>query len=412
MPQRVRSLAQQGLHRGYWLPDVVALCVPGLRVSPASRGQLVATRAVGRARRPSVRPMEKLPTIYDVAAAAGVAPSTVSRAFSRPGRLRAETVERVQVAADAIGYRSAPARRMAVRTRTRMIGLLVPDITNPFYFEIIRGAETAASEAGFTLVLADTQESQRLEREALERALPVVDGMLLTSSRLPDSSIITAAKEKPLVVLNRAVAGVPSVVTDNGSGARRAVEHLAEQGHRSIAYIAGPEASWADGMRWAAARAAGEDLGVRVRQLGAFPPTVEGGIYAAQTLVGQPVTGVICYNDQLAIGLMRGLSRLRVKVPADISVVGFDNTLIADLVTPGLTTVAAPLATLGSTAVHNLLAYVDGAVNREPGPIVLPTRLVVRDSTARARRRRRAATTTDASSVAVVGADTGGLSSA
>lgn len=339
--------------------------------------------------------MGKLPTIYDVAKAAGVAPSTVSRAFSRPGRLRAETVERVHEAAEAIGYRSAPARLLAVRPRTRMIGLLVPDITNPFYFEIIRGAETAASDAGFTLVLADTQESQRLEREALERALPVVDGLLLTSSRLADSAIITAAKEKPLVVLNRSVAGVPSVITDNAAGARRAVEHLAEHGHRSVSYVAGPEASWVDGIRWAATRAAGEDLGVKVRQLGAYPPTVEGGVYAAQTLLGQAVTGVVCYNDQLAIGLMRGLSRLRVKVPSDISVVGFDNTLVAELVTPGLTTVAAPLASLGSTAVQSLLAHVDGAPNRAGGPLVLPTRLVVRGSTGRARRRRRATSSSD-----------------
>ncbi|WP_404380018.1 LacI family transcriptional regulator [Knoellia locipacati] len=334
--------------------------------------------------------MGKLPTIYDVAEAAGVAPSTVSRAFSRPGRLRAETVERVRVAAETIGYRSAPARRLQVRARTRMIGLLVPDMTNPFYFEIIRGAETAASEAGFTLVLADTQESQRLEREALERALPVVDGMLLTSSRMADSAITAAAGEKPLVVLNRAVAGVPSVTTDNAAGARRAVEHLAEQGHRSVAYVAGPRASWADRVRWAATGAAAEELGIHIRRLGEYPPTLEGGVYAAQTLVAEAATGVICYNDVLAIGVIRGLDRLHVKVPTDISVVGFDNTLIADLVTPGLTTVAAPLSTLGSTAVQNLLAHVDGAESPPGDPVVLPTRLVVRGSTGRARSGHRA----------------------
>ncbi|MFW5470835.1 LacI family DNA-binding transcriptional regulator [Knoellia sp. CPCC 206435] len=335
--------------------------------------------------------MGKPPTIYDVAEAAGVAPSTVSRAFSRPGRLRAETVARVQVAAVAIGYRSAPSRRSEIRVRPRMIGLLVPDITNPFYFEIIRGAETAASDAGFTLVLAHTQESQRLEREALDRTLPVVDGMLLTSSRLPDAAIVTASAEKPLVALNRLVTGVPSVVTDNAAGARRAMEHLAQHGHRSVAYVAGPEASWVDGVRWAATRAAGEDLGMEVRPLGAYPPTMEGGIYAAQTLLEQPVTGVVCYNDQLAIGLMRGLDRLHVHVPTDMSVVGFDNTLIADLVTPGLTTVTAPLATLGAAAVQSLLASLDGGADRTTGPVALPTRLVVRGSTGQARRRRRAA---------------------
>ncbi len=341
----------------------------------------MATTRAGGEGRPIVRGMPKSPTIYDVARAAGVAPSTVSRAFSRPGRLNATTVERVRAVAADLGYRASPVASMESRGRSRMIALIVPDITNPFYFEIIRGAESAASEQGYTLVLADTQESQRLEQEALGRAMPSVDGLLLTSTRMSDASIITAAKEKPLVVLNRSVAEVPSVVTDNTAGARRAVEHLWGFGHGAITYVAGPEASWADGMRWRSLREAGSDHGMRVRRLGPFAPTIEGGLYAAQVLADNPTSSVVCYNDQVAIGLIRGLRQLGVRVPDDVSVVGFDNTLIADLVTPGLTTVAAPLGALGATGVQSLLAYIGGAPNRSTGAVVLPSLLVVREST-------------------------------
>jgi LacI family transcriptional regulator len=331
--------------------------------------------------------MGKPTTIYDIAKAAGVAPSTVSRAFSRPGRLNAATVERVRAVARELGYRSAALVPQETRTRTRMIALIVPDITNPFYFEIIRGAETAASESGYTLVLADTQESQRLEQEALSRAMPVVDGLLLTTTRMSDSSIVTAAKERPLVVLNREVAGVPSVVSDNAGGGRRAVEHLGDLGHSGLTYVAGPPASWADGMRWRSVHDTAASRGLRVRQLGPFTPTVEGGAYAAQAFLDVPTTSVICYNDQLAIGLIRGLRQHGVKVPGEVSVVGFDNTMIAELVTPGLTTVATPLVAMGSAGVQRLLAQIGGSPNRATS-VVLPSRLVVRDSTGPRRRRR------------------------
>lgn len=120
---------------------------------------------------------------------------------------------------------------------------------------------------------------------------------------------------------------------------------------------------------------------MRVRRLGPFAPTIEGGMYAAQVLADHPTSSVVCYNDQVAIGLMRGLMQLGVRVPVDVSVVGFDNTLIADLVTPGLTTVAAPLNALGATGVQSLLAYIGGAPNRSTGAVILPSLLVVRDST-------------------------------
>ncbi|MDC5699232.1 LacI family transcriptional regulator [Intrasporangium calvum] len=339
--------------------------------------------------------MDKAVTIYDVAKAAGVAPSTVSRAFSRPGRINAATAERILRVGAALGYqrpggRPLPAAEDGASPGTgrerraapvgRMIALIIPDITNPFYFEIIRGAERAASEAGYTLVLSDTQESRRLERDALERTSAVVAGLLLTSTRMDDSDLLDVSRQTPVVVLNRAVDGVPSVVTDNRSGVRLAVEHVVDLGHTSVTYVAGPEASWADRERWTAAQEACRELGVRVRRVGPFAPTVDAGAYAAQAVTGQHASAVLCYNDQLAIGLIRGLRLLGAHVPEDVSVIGFDNTLVADLVTPGITTVAAPLDSLGATGVSGLIGLVTG--RRRPEPlVVLPSILVVREST-------------------------------
>jgi LacI family transcriptional regulator len=327
-------------------------------------------------------------TIYDVARAAGVAPSTVSRAFSRPGRVNAATAELIRQVADELGYRTNPMARALSTARTQMIALAVSDVANPFYSDIIRGAQSTAAQAGYTMLLTDAQESDRVERASLERALPVVDGVVLGGSRMSDSAIRMIAKQKPVVVLNRAVVDVPCVVPDNAGGTRQAVEHLSQLGHDSVTYVAGPEASWADGMRWRSLQDAAADLQLKVRRIGPFTPDVPGGVRAAEELAAAPPTAVVAYNDQLAIGLIRGLGTRRIKVPDHVSVVGFDNIGAAELITPGLTTVAAPLHLEGSTATKHLLAMIEGAQSRTGSPMVLPVRLVERGSTAHRRRKR------------------------
>ncbi|MHA6670376.1 LacI family DNA-binding transcriptional regulator [Homoserinimonas sp. A447] len=328
------------------------------------------------------------PTIYDVAAACGVAPSTVSRAFSRPGRVNAETAARIrQVAAD-IGYRTNPIARALPTGRTSLLAVIVADVTNPFFFEILRGAEETATKAGYTLLVADVQESVETERQALDRTLPMVEGLVLATSRMSDSSIRAAAKQRPTVVLNRSMSDVASVVTDNSRGMKRAVEHLANLGHTTITYLAGPDASWANGVRWQAVREATHELGLRSRQFGPFPPTQAGGLSAARALADSPGTAAIAYNDLIAIGLMRGLVNLGIRVPDDVSVVGFDNIFGADFCTPQLTTVAAPLRQLGAVAVQTLLNELRGQAGGKRGapgaPLktaLLPAQLVERMST-------------------------------
>lgn len=330
-----------------------------------------------------------MPTIYDVAAACGVAPSTVSRAFSRPGRVNAETAARIRQVAEEMGYRANPLARALPTGKTSLLALVVSDVTNPFYFEIIRGAEIAATEADYTLLVADVHESATAERKALERALPLVEGVVLGTSRMSDSAIRVMAQQRPTVVLNRVITGIPSVVTDNTRGVRRAVEHLAGLGHATIGYVAGPEASWADGMRWRGMREAAEQLDVRVQRFGPFAPTLAGGAEAAGVIGTSSVTAVVTYNDLVAIGLMRGLAAAGVKVPRDVSVVGFDDIFGAELCSPALTTVAAPLTALGRFAVQTLLTGMTSRTPPRVRPALLPAELVVRESTAKRMRRRR-----------------------
>jgi DNA-binding LacI/PurR family transcriptional regulator len=325
----------------------------------------------------------KAPTIYDVARAAGVAASTVSRAFARPGRVNAATAERIRRAAAELGYRTGPLARAHDAGRTSMIALVLSDVTNPFYNEIIRGAQAAAAEAGYTVLLTDAQESGEREREALQRTMSTVEGIVLATSRMADPAIRAVARQRPVIVLNRVLTDLPCVVTDNRGGMRRAVEHLAELGHRRITYAAGPQASWADAMRWWALREAAAELGLQARRIGPFAPVVAGGARAAAELCRGPVTAVVAYNDLMAIGVIRALSAAGVRVPADTSVVGFDNIFAAELVTPALTTVAAPLHAMGFAAVRNLLAHTRGARTGSNEPVRLPSRLVVRASTAR-----------------------------
>lgn len=321
-------------------------------------------------------------TIYEVAEAAGVSPSTVSRTFSRPGRVSVRTADHVRAVAAELGYRVDGVFRPTTPSRTKMIGLAVSDVTNPFYFGILRGAEWAAARAGYTLLLVDAQESDVLERENLSRLLPLVDGLVVGSTRTSDTVLRSISKNTPVVVLNRHVGGLACVVPDSNRGVRRAVEHLTALGHQHIHYLAGPDASWINGMRWLALREASYELGFTEHRIGPAAPTVEGGLHAAVQVVAKGAKAVVCFNDVMAMGLMRGLADMGVKVPDEVSVVGFDNIFASDLVTPRLTTVAAPLTTLGETAIRHIVAMTGGARPRGDGLTVVPVRLIVRQSTA------------------------------
>jgi DNA-binding LacI/PurR family transcriptional regulator len=326
------------------------------------------------------------PTIYDVARAAGVATSTVSRAFTTPGRVREETRLHVLRVAAELGYQANPHARALLSGRTHTVAMVVSDITNPHFFELIRGAEKRAKVAEYTLVLVNAEESPRIEYDQIQRLMPTVDGFLLAASRLPDENLAHLAMQRPVVLLNRRLAGVPSVVLDHVQACRQVVDHLASLGHRRLVYLAGPRNSWMARTRWAAIREHAAERGLEARRIGPFTPTAAQGGAAADAALGTGATAVVAHNDLLAIGVVRRLVQRSLDVPGDVSVVGFDDIFAAELCTPALTTVSGAHADVGWAAMEILLeAFGPRRPDSAPTDVELPTQLVLRRSTSTAK---------------------------
>ncbi|SDH61672.1 LacI family DNA-binding transcriptional regulator [Agrococcus jejuensis] len=324
------------------------------------------------------------PTIYDVARLAGVNPSTVSRALNTPGRINARTEEKVHAAARELRYRSNPMARALPTGRTSTIGLILSDITNPMIAGIVRGAATAADALGYTVVIAESQESPELESRATERIVASVDGVILAASRLDDASITELAGEKPLVLINRALDGVESVIGEVRAGIEEAVAHLQLLGHTRIVYLAGPSTSWMSRHRAAVIQDVASGRGIDIEVVGPNVPTLEGGAATLSRLVAMDATAVMAYNDVMAIGLLRAAAEQGFDVPSQMSIVGFDDVFGSDFTHPPLTTIRMPLLALGELAVHRILEAVGVETATEPAAAPI-AQLVVRGSTARPR---------------------------
>lgn len=313
------------------------------------------------------------PTIYDVAALAGVSPSTVSRALNRPGRITAKTTERIRAAADELGFQFNPAARALLTGRTSTIGLVVADITNPVVFGIIRGAERACARAGYTLVIAESQEEGEREAHTARNLVRGVDGLVLASTRLDDAEVLELAAQRPLVLLNREVQGVEGEVPWVDPGNDALLDHLQQRGHRAIAYLGGPLRSWMNGRRWDSLFALARERGLSIFDIPGGTPSIEGGRDAYERVAASPATAVIAYNDLMAIGLMQAAQAAGARIPHDLAITGYDDIFGSTLTTPPLTTVSAPLERMAERAVATLLG--------EPvGDDPFRTELVVRGS--------------------------------
>ncbi|KIH99781.1 LacI family transcriptional regulator [Streptomonospora alba] len=327
-------------------------------------------------------PTPKRTTVYDVAREAGVAASTVSRAFSNPRRVNGATRRHVLEIAERLGYHPNPLATALQSGHTATVAMLVPDIANPHFFGPIRGAERRATAADITFMLGFTEESADTERDKIERLARSVDGFVLASSRMPEATTAELAREHNLVLIDRQVEGLPSVVVDNAAGSRQIVDHLASLGHRSLVYLSGPHISWLAGERWRALSAGAEERGMTATRLGPFPPQVAGGGAAADAALVSGATAVVAHNDLLAIGILRRLAERGVSVPEQISVVGYDDIFGADFCVPALTTLAGPQEESGRAAVEILLTKGSTRPSDDgPRRVVLPSHLVIRDST-------------------------------
>jgi LacI family transcriptional regulator len=318
-------------------------------------------------------------TIRDVANASGVHISTVSRAFSAPHLVNPETRSRILAAAESLGYRPNRSARALITGRTHNLGLIVADIANPFFPPMIKAAQVHARLRDHHIFVADTNEDPLVEEDLVRTLAKQVDGVLLCSPRMSNSLIEQLSRDVPLVVVNRPVAGLPCVVMDVARGARDAIGHLVDLGHRDIALLGGPRGSWTNREIRRSATATARALGANLTVISPNPPTSEAGEALAEQVVRTGVSAVLAYNDLMAIGLIEGLHARGVSVPEQISVVGIDDIALSRATRPKLTTVANPTAAAGRAAVDMLLQLNDD--RRATARVSLRTELVVREST-------------------------------
>jgi LacI family transcriptional regulator len=259
------------------------------------------------------------------------------------------------------------------------VAIVVPDIANPFFPPLIRGAQAAADQAGFSLLLGDSDEDPTREDVLVGKFAPQTDGIVLASSRMTEEQIRAHAERRPLVLINRDVPGLPRVLIDTATGIAAAVEHLAGLGHRHLVYVSGPTSSWSNAERRRAVRAAGRRLGLKVSAVAARRSTYDAGVQRVDDILGSGASAVIAFDDLLAQGILAGLAARGVSVPDQFSVIGCDDVLAATM-SPPLTTVSAHGGHAGRKAVDLLVSFLDG--NEGDERRVLDTSLVLRSTTA------------------------------
>ncbi|GLW10894.1 LacI family transcriptional regulator [Microtetraspora sp. NBRC 13810] len=320
-------------------------------------------------------------TIRDVARAAGVSPSTVSRALAGSAVVSPATTERVRRAAAGLGYEPNPVARGLITGRTGNLGMIVPDLANPFFPGVVKGVQARAREAGYAVFVADTDEDPLLEARLARRLARQVDALVLCSPRLSEEELLALAGDVTLVLLNRRAGAVPAITADNAGGTRRAIAHLAALGHRRVGLAAGPATSWSNAERAAGLRAAAAESGVDLAELGGYAPTFEGGVAAADVVLAAGVSAVVAYNDVMALGLVSRFAARGAAVPGRISVVGCDDIPQAVMATPALTTIAVPKERIGRAGVDLVLSLLGHPGASGPPVRELDTQLLVRGST-------------------------------
>jgi len=320
----------------------------------------------------------------DVARAAGVSVATVSKVVNQRYGVAQSTMDRVTEVIEALGYEASLGARSLRSHRTNVIGVLVAEF-EPFSTELLKGVSSAIDETGYELLAYSGGHHGRSvgwERRSLSR----LGGTLIDGAILVTPTVVSAATEIPVVAVDphTGPAGFPTVDADNAAGAMVATQHLLDLGHRRIAMLGGREDLESARLREKGFREAMAAAGVPVdpalvRVGGYRPETASVPARELLSLADRP-TAVFAANDISAIRTIEVAHELGLRVPADLSVVGFDNVPESALCTPTLTTIAQPLHDIGATALRMLVELIAG---REPTPehVCLPTQLVVRDST-------------------------------
>jgi len=332
--------------------------------------------------RPQTRRPRGTATIAEVADAAGVSRATVSRVMNGHDTVDADLVARVREVADRLHYRPSNVARSLSLGRTETVAVVVPDLANPMFQQVLRGVAAAAADAGYRVLVADTAEHAGDEERVVIDARMRCDALVLVSPRMPERALRALLPQvRPVVVVNRAPDGTtPTLEIDYADGIGQIVDHLLALGHRHLLYLAGPPESASHLRRLEALRAAAAHRGdVRLSEMPAGA-TVEAGYLVAEDVLAARPTAVVAYNDLVAFGLLARLNEIGVAVPGDLSIVGFDDVELARFATPSLTTAAVPQAELGRLAWQHLQPLLAGE-DPMPDPVPVRPRLAVRAST-------------------------------
>lgn len=334
-------------------------------------------------------------SIRAVASLAGVSPSTVSRALNSPELVNAETRRRVLECAERLGYQPNRAAQSLVLGRTRNVGLIVPDIANPFFAPFIKGVEAYFRDTEFAVFLADTDEDTATEVRLAEAMVERVDGLILCAPRMSGTRLRSVAAKTTVVLAYRTSRSAPSIVSDFQSGMDQAVAHVHALGHRRCAYLSGPANSWSNRQRRKFLGAACAERGIELVDLGPYEPRFTGGFRAADEVLAAGVTAVFAYNDLVALGVLSRLTARGVPVPGKpvpgepgktegLSIVGFDDVPMASMTNPPLTTVEMPVNALSRATAATMHSMLDPTVPKAP-PLPpaaeLATRLLIRGTT-------------------------------
>ncbi|MFF0266812.1 DUF6807 family protein [Kribbella sp. NPDC004536] len=334
-------------------------------------------------------------TITDVARLAEVSRATVSRVMNGRLSVAPEIVERVRAAAEQLNYRPSDLARSLSLGRTNMVALVVPDLGNPLFQQVLRGITNASAAAGYKVLVAETDEDPEAEAAIAIEARRRCDALIMVSPRMDEDRLVELLPQvQPVILVNRqGPAKVSSVVVDYGRAVRIVVDHLVGLGHRRLAFLSGPAASASNRLRLEALDVAEREIpGLDLVRL-ECGWSIEDGYAAVERVLEARVTAVVAFNDLVAFGLLARLNEVGVAVPTDLSVTGMDDIGLARFAVPSLTTVRVPQKDLGELAWQRLLASIAGPAGAVAD--VPELRLAVRASTGPVPQARRSATPDD-----------------
>ena len=331
--------------------------------------------------------MTKRTTMHDVAQAAGVSLMTVSRVINNKDDVSKETRKRVMQVIEKLNYRPSSIARGLATQRTGALGVVVPDISNPFFASLVRSAEEEAYAKNYSVFLGNTNEDRQRELAVLQLLEDnQVDGLILCSSRLDDETLFDILARFPTAVLvfrEKKDTNAGAITLDDAYSGQVAIEHLIKSGHRNIGLISGPPISLSTFGRLVGYQNALQcaDIPINEKWIWHCHPVVEAGQETAYDLLknNPEVTALFCHNDLIAVGALQACKELGLRVPDDIAIIGYDDIRLAALVSPALTTLHVPKSEIGTRAMQMLLEQIE-VESAMPKEVHLQPTLIIRES--------------------------------